>query len=133
MGLFKWLFGEVEVLPEHFEETEEYKQLKEDDRKLGVQIKRNDKAYKLEKAKEYDKAIKLYQKNIDDGFCGVGPYLRLAIIYRKLKDIDSEIKILENGIKVFTALNENPEERDVSGEINKCEDRLQKAKAILNK
>jgi tetratricopeptide (TPR) repeat protein len=133
MGLFKWLFGEVEIEREHFEETEEYKKLQEEDKKLGVWMKRNERAYELEQAKEFNKAIKLYRKNIDMNYDGVRPFNRLAIIYRKLKDIDSEISILKEGIKVFSSFNDDPEYRDMTKEIDMLNKRLQKAIAIKNK
>ena len=133
MGLFKWLFGEVEIKREHFEETEEYKKLQEEDKKLGVWMKRNERAYELEQAKEFNKAIKLYRKNIDMNYDGVRPFNRLAIIYRKLKDIDSEISILKEGIKVFSSFNDDPEYRDMTKEIDMLNKRLQKAIAIKNK
>ena len=55
-----------------------------------------------ERQGDYEQAIKLYEENIFDRFEGNHPYDRLAIYYRKLKDYDNEIRVLEAGIDVFT-------------------------------
>lgn len=56
----------------------------------------------FEKKKDYDNAIKAYKSAIKnaklDGYIPPNPFMRLAIIYRKLKDRDSEIAILKEGI-----------------------------------
>lgn len=65
------------------------------------QVKRNLKGIGLEKAKKVDDAIKLYEENVKENFEGSHPYNRLAIIYRKRKEIDNEIKVLEKAVWVF--------------------------------
>ena len=50
-------------------------------------------ARKLEKEKDYEGAIKLYEENIKIDHTLSGPYERLAILYRKIKDYDNEIRI----------------------------------------
>ncbi len=62
----------------------------------------NLKAMELEKQGEIDTAIALYETNISHRFDGNCPYDRLAIIYRKKKDYDNEIRVLETAIDVFT-------------------------------
>lgn len=62
----------------------------------------NLKALELEKQGDVDTAITLYEKNVSHRFDGNCPYDRLAIIYRKEKDYDNEIRVLETAIDVFT-------------------------------
>lgn len=56
----------------------------------------------FEKCGDISSAIKLYEYNIQHRFEGNHPYDRLAIIYRKQKQYDKEIFILESAIDVFT-------------------------------
>jgi len=61
----------------------------------------NQKGIKLEKENKTDQAIMLYESVIEQNFEGNHPYDRLAIIYRRLKEYDSEIRVLEKAIDVF--------------------------------
>lgn len=60
----------------------------------------------FEKNKDYDNAIKAYFSAIENakttelGQVPPNPFLRLAIIFRKLKDKEKEIAILKGGIKL---------------------------------
>ena len=64
-------------------------------------VDRNLKGIKLEKEGKIDKAIKLYEKNIEEEFEGSHPYTRLAIIYSKKGLLDDEIRVLKKAIWVF--------------------------------
>jgi len=64
-------------------------------------VNRNLKGIKLEKEGKIDKAIKLYEKNIEEEFEGSHPYTRLAIIYSKKGLLDDEIRVLKKAIWVF--------------------------------
>lgn len=64
------------------------------------------KGCEFEKTGDIDKAISIYQEVVSIGYDGVGyginkPYDRLMILYRKKKDVENEIKIIE---KVIMAL-----------------------------
>jgi hypothetical protein len=105
-------------------------------------IKLRDKVYKLlaeayqsEKSGDIDHAIKIYHKVIDMGYNGAGygknqPYERLMILYRKNKDIDNEIKIIEQAVTVFleennkqafSAIEKNPDKKDqILNSITTC-------------
>ncbi len=86
----------------------------------------NLKAMELEKRGDVDTAIMLYEKNVSHHFDGNFPYDRLAIIYRKKKDYDNEIRILETAIDVFT--HEVPATRsDRSIKLTRFKERLTKA------
>jgi len=89
-------------------------------------VNRNLKGIKLEKEGKIDKAIKLYEKNIEEEFEGSHPYTRLAIIYSKKGLLDDEIRVLKKAIWVF----ENvvcKDRGDRSQKPNKFKKRLEKA------
>lgn len=67
----------------------------------NLQAERNLKAIELEKAGETEKAIALYEQNINEGFKGNHPYDRLATFYKNQIDLDNEIRVLEKAIVVF--------------------------------
>jgi len=86
----------------------------------------------LEKDGQVDEAIKLYERNIEENFEGNHPYDRLAIIYRKRKQIDDEIRVLEKGIWVF----ENvvyKERGDRLPKLQKFKKRLVRARKLKEK
>ena len=89
-------------------------------------VNRNLKGVKLEKEGKIDKAIKLYERNIEEEFDGSHPYTRLAIIYSKKGLLDDEIRVLEKAVWVF----ENvvyKERDDRSQKLDKFKKRLEKA------
>ena len=68
---------------------------------LDIHLERNLKGIELEKAGQIDRAIELYERNIEENFDENHPYDRLAIIYRQRNQIDDEIRVLEKAIWVF--------------------------------
>jgi tetratricopeptide (TPR) repeat protein len=64
-------------------------------------VNRNLKGVELEKEYKMDKAIELYEKNIEEEFEGNHPYERLAIIYSKKGSLENEIRVLEKAVWVF--------------------------------
>lgn len=89
-------------------------------------VNRNLKGIKLEKEGKIDKAIKLYEKNIEGEFDGSHPYTRLAIIYSKKGLLDDEIRVLKKAVWAF----ENvvyKERDDRSQKLDKFKKRLEKA------
>ena len=96
------------------------------------QVERNLKGIQLEKEGQEDRAIELYEKNIEENFIGNHPYDRLAIIYRRKKQFDEEIRVLQKAIWVFE--NIVFEERvDKLPKLQKFQNRLEKAKILKNK
>lgn len=92
----------------------------------------NQKGMRYEKAGEIDKAIKQYELAISKNFDGNHPYDRLAILYRKRKHFDDEIRVLEKAIWVFE--NVVADQRAYkSPKIQKFKDRLEKAKNLKEK
>jgi len=71
------------------------KNIKEIGRIENKWVTRNLKGIDLEKKCKVDKAIELYEKNIEEEFDGTHPYTRLAIIYRKKGLLKDEIRVLE--------------------------------------
>lgn len=68
-----------------------------------AQVDRNLKGRELERAGRVDEAIPLYEANLADGFLAPGPYNRLAIIYRRQKRFEEEIRVLQRAIEVYQA------------------------------
>lgn len=84
-----------------------------------------------EKDGEIEKAIVLYEYNIQKRFDGNHPYDRLAIIYRKQKDYDNEIRVLNMAIDVFSNdVNEFRPDQNIK--LAKFHERLVRATALKN-
>ncbi|MDA9057539.1 tetratricopeptide repeat protein [Flavobacteriaceae bacterium] len=130
MGLFDWLFGNVEVKEEDFskELKDEIKKQEIEDKAYSKLVNRNIKGTKHEKEGRVDLAIKLYEKNINDNFDGSHPYNRLAIIYRKQKDYHNEIRVLNKAIEVFSNLMSTSPRLDIETKLEKFKKRLEKSK-----
>lgn len=84
------------------------------------------KGKELEKSGDIDLAIKIYQEVVAIGYNGVGygvnkPYDRLMILYRKKKDVENEIKIIEQVIMAlleennkcaYRAIEQHPDKKE---------------------
>lgn len=103
------------------------------EKQFSNQVERNLKGKKLEGAGKVDKAIKLYEKNIAEEFEGNHPYDRLAIIYRKRKQYEDEIRVLKQAIDVFEKEKHSSERNDIEPKLKKFRDRLIKAEMLNNK
>ena len=66
----------------------------------------NDEGKVVEANKDYDSAIKIYEANIALGGIATHSYERLMILYRKKKDYQNEIRIIDRYIKIFMKENE---------------------------
>lgn len=97
--------------------------------KFHEQVDRNLKGIQLEKEGKIDEAITLYEKNIKENFIGNHPYDRLAIIYRKRKQIDDEIRVLQKAIWVFENI-VYVGRGDRLPKLQKFKKRLEKAKKL---
>ncbi|PIY32097.1 MAG: hypothetical protein COZ07_06910, partial [Candidatus Infernicultor aquiphilus] len=89
-------------------------------------VNRNLKGIELEKEGKIDKAMKLYEKNIEEEFDGSHPYTRLAIIYSKKGLLDDEIRVLKKAVWVFDNVIYK-ERGDRSQMLDKFKKRLEKA------
>ena len=91
-----------------------------------VQVDNNLNGIKAEKNDESEEAIRLYEQNVAARFDGSHPYKRLAIIYRKQKRYDDEVRVLEAAVDVFSKL----KRQDASDKLKYFKDRLAKAKEL---
>lgn len=101
-----------------------------DEKDFDAAVKRNAEGIELEQAGRIDEAIALYEMNVAADFIGGHPYNRLAILYRKRKEYDKEIAVLEKRIAVLRAY-VLPEFN--KGKIRKAEERLARAKELKAK
>lgn len=85
----------------------------------------------LEKSGKIDEAIELYERNVSDRFEGNYPYDRLAIIYRKRRDYDNEIRVLRTAVEVFE--NNQSMRKDISPKIDRFKKRLHTANKLKQK
>lgn len=130
MGLLNKLFGSKKENPQKKAAPVSPKETKT----LNDPVEINYMAKEAEVAGDFDKAIVLYEINVENEFEGNGPYDRLAILYRKKEMIEDEIRVLEKGISVFKSLKNSGSPRaDLDPKIEKFEDRLEKARELLAK
>ena len=82
-----------------------------------------DKARQLENT-DVNQSIMIYEKYVSQRYINTSiPYDRLAIIYRRMKLYDREIKLMELGVELFSNT-----DRDVI--VDRFKHRLEKAKSL---
>ena len=64
-------------------------------------FRRNELASQAEKSGDYDNAIQLYEQIIRENRADPVPFQRLMILYRKAKEYEKELDVINRGIKVF--------------------------------
>ncbi|WP_405130554.1 hypothetical protein MHB43_23800 [Paenibacillus sp. FSL H8-0317] len=72
-----------------------------DEETFELQVERNSRGKNYEKEGQTDKAIKLYETNVNEGFEGNFPYDRLCIIYNKMERYADVIRVLERAVYIF--------------------------------
>ena len=87
----------------------------------------NNKGIKYEKEGNIEKAIETYEKNVSLGYTATHSYDRLCIIYRKQKDYENEIRIINLFLTNF------PNTKTFEKSIDKYKTRLSKATELLTK
>src|SRR5207244_13316341 len=70
---------------------------------LEAQTARNLEAMAAEQAGALDKAIRLYERNVAEGFPGDLPYGRLVAIYERRAALDEAERVLRRAIEVFAS------------------------------
>lgn len=90
------------------------KQREEEDKRLFKTVELNNKGISYEKSGNIDKAIRCYEENILIGYRARHSFDRLMILYRKLKDYDNELRVIEKAIKIF-------KEQKYSDRLNKLQ------------
>ncbi len=87
-------------------------------------------ALALEKAGNLDDAIKLYQKSTGNDPTNVRAWNRLMILYRKLKAITEEIKLIKTAITELQRANELQQQAWLNENKEKAESTRELAKAL---
>lgn len=96
------------------------------EKRLKQCAERNTKGQEYEKEGKIDRAIAIYEKNIeDDCYPACHSFDRLMILYRKRQDYDNEIRVIHRAIKVLC--------QRYSDLREKYESRLAKATALKAK
>jgi len=93
-------------------------------------VERNLQGKEFEKAGEIEKAIELYEKNVEEKFEGNHPYDRLAIIYRKRREYQEEIRVLNQAISVFEKEKIKSKRQDIDSKLIKFKERLAKVNTL---
>jgi len=99
---------------------------------IDTPLDRNLKGIELEKQGKVDEAISLYEANVSENFAGNHPYERLAIIYRRNKQFDDEIRVLKEAIKVFEHVVATTGRQDGPTKLQRFKERLKKAQELKN-
>jgi tetratricopeptide (TPR) repeat protein len=128
MSLLEKIFGKK--TPK--ETIQEKSENQESDNYFSNQVDRNLKGKEYEKKGEIEFAIREYEENLKEKFGGSHPYNRLAIIYRKNKDYDNEIRVLNSAIEIYTERSESSPRAYVDPKLNKFRERLKKALEFKN-
>lgn len=68
---------------------------------LNSTVRLNNKGIDLEKSGKIKQAINVYEKNISMGYPAHHAYKRLMVLYRKAKDRDNEIRVINRALEVF--------------------------------
>ena len=75
--------------------------------KINSTASTNNDGIALEKAGKIELAIKKYEENIKKEYPATHSYERLMILYRKNKEYENEIRVIQTAIKVFTKENKH--------------------------
>jgi len=70
--------------------------------RLALKVEeRNQAAREAEKDDDLNKAIRFYEQNIREDYADKFAFERLMIIYRKHKEYENELRVIQRGIEVF--------------------------------
>lgn len=100
----------------------------ERERRFSLMVDRNLLGQELERAADVPTAVALYEANARDRFDGNFPYERLAVIYRREKRLDDEIRVLKRAVEVFSAY--RGPRSDVQPKLAAFQRRLERAQAL---
>lgn len=89
----------IEILQQREEASHKHEELAETSQLIRL-------GSDLEKEGMTDEAISIYEKAIISRIPATVPYNRLMVLYRKKKDYENEIRVIQTAIEVFMAENE---------------------------
>jgi tetratricopeptide (TPR) repeat protein len=92
------MFVHRDVLSEMDKKLQEHK---EREKLLNQTARLNNKGIAYEKEGKIKQAINVYEKNIELGYPAHRSFQRLMILYRKAKDYDNEMRVIERAIEIF--------------------------------
>lgn len=75
---------------------------------------RNNKGMQLEKSGDIEGAIATYEANISDTYPATHSYDRLIVLYRRKKDYNNELRVIESAIGKFSSLNCDRYTKDIT-------------------
>lgn len=96
------------------------------------QVERNLEAMRYEKDGNIEKAIKLYEININEEFDGTHPYQRLSEIYLNLEQEEDLNRVLIKAIKVFES-SDLEDCQDKSNQLQRFKQTYQNINNTFNK
>lgn len=116
-------------IPEHILRTidETTAKRKVEERRLHACCIRNNNGIMLEKNGAIDAAISEYEENIKEGYPALHSYNRLMVLYRKRKEYENEIRVIDYAMGVFSA------DDRYAQEIDKWRERRIKAEQLKKK
>jgi hypothetical protein len=79
---------------------------------------RNNEAREAELNDELDKAIALYEKNVQEPVADPFAFDRLMVIYRKQKAYKEELRVIKKGIELFAEQTRQQLKENISGKKN---------------
>jgi len=77
------------------------KTLNDLNQKLYRTASRNNQGIVFEKTGDLANAIKVYEENISEGYPATHSFIRLMVIYRKLKKHSEEIRVIDQGLSIM--------------------------------
>lgn len=95
-------YNNIVVSVADYEEAEAYiAEAKEREERLNATVILNNKGVALEKSGEVPAAIATYEECIKLRYPATHAYWRLAVLYRKAKDRDNELRVIRVALEVF--------------------------------
>lgn len=112
----------VKVYDDELEEIIKRKEQNEEfDRKLFDAARLNNEGMAAEKSGDIENAISIYERNILPGtYFTLLPYHRLCVLYRRQKDFDNEIRVIEAALSRFDPKSESKERQLFAERLEKA-------------
>lgn len=97
------------------QETTKYE---ESSKIIALTAELNNKGISLEKENKIEEAIKVYEENVSIGHPATHSYERLMILYRKRKETEKEINVINRAIEVFEIENKKRADATIASKSN---------------